>query len=63
MVQRNIWCEFEEDLLKTQCGRVLTRKKEVGPQVVINVTNGWQKYTGVKVMVQGIFDVNLEKIS
>ena len=38
----NIWCEFQEDPLKTLLCRVLTRKNEVGPLVATNVTNGWQ---------------------
>ena len=39
----NIWCEVEEDLLKTLLYEVHIRKNKVGPLVATNVTNGWRK--------------------
>ena len=39
----NIWCEFEEDWLKTLFCRVHTIKNEVGSLKATNVTNGWRQ--------------------
>ena len=40
----NIWCEFEEDQLKTVFCRLHIVKNEVGPLVATNVTNEWWKW-------------------
>ena len=48
----NIWCEVEEDGLKTLLNRVHTVKKEVGSLVATNVINLGQRYTGILSMVQ-----------
>ena len=48
----NIWCEFEEEWLKTLLFRVRIVKSEVGPLVATNVINWWRQCTGVQTMAQ-----------
>ena len=43
----HIWCEYEENRLKTLESRGYTRKTAFGPLVATNRTTGWQKCTGV----------------
>ena len=40
--QIKIWCEFEENRLKTLLFREHTRKNKVGPPVATNVINQWE---------------------
>ena len=54
----DIWCEFEEDRLKTLLCRANTAENEVGPFVATNVTNQWQQCIGTQIMAERIGDKN-----